>query len=94
MQTDFYRIRIEACNQHGQVLAAFEQAVTQQSLRDNRPARMKEFIHGVVERFLRGHRGIEKALPKRKKRKPMKMRAAIPFDPMNNQPFSEGPQHD
>lgn len=72
MITDSYRIRIDALDPSGYVVAAYEQNISQTALRDNRPTRLKDFINGVVEHFLFGHRAAEKKIkPKRIRPKPL-----------------------
>jgi hypothetical protein len=69
MITTTYRIRIEALSGSGEVLAAMEQSIAQDTLAKARPRLLIRFIEGVVRTFLQGHAAAEKKLAAGYKRK-------------------------
>lgn len=69
MITTTYRIRIEALSGSGEVLAAMEQSIEQDTLKKARPRLLIRFIERMVRAFLHGHTTTEKKLAAGYKRK-------------------------
>lgn len=72
MLTTEYRIRVEALNAEGEVIAGYQQCIAQDTLKKARPRLLITFVERMVRDFIRGHTKAEKKLAP-KKRRPMKL---------------------
>jgi len=70
MRTVRYRIRIEALNDHDEVICAMEQNIEQERLKKARPRVLITFVENMIRTFLRGHTKAEKNLAAGIKRRP------------------------